>query len=62
MKIDLSRLRELREKAGLSRIELARRIDCREYTIYRWEEGKTQKPLPIYQKALAAFYTEALMK
>ena len=62
MNIDLSRLRELREKAGLSRIDLADRIGCREYTIYRWEEGKTQRPLPIYKKALTAFYAEALMK
>ncbi len=62
MKIDLSRLRELREKEGLSRIELAKKIGCREYTIYRWEEGKTQRPLPIYREALSKFYKTALMK
>ena len=62
MKIDLSRLRELREKLGLSRIELADRIGCREYTIIRWENGKIKRPLPVYQKALAEFYAEALMK
>ena len=62
MKIDLSRLRELREKAELTRRELADIIGCREHTIIRWELGTTKKPLPIYQKALAGFYTEALMK
>ena len=58
MKIDLSRLRELREKAELTRRELADIIGCREFTIFRWEEGKTQRPLPIYQKALFNFYKE----
>ena len=58
MKIDLSKLRELREKAELTRRELADRIGCREFTIYRWENDKTQRPLPIYQKALSDFYKE----
>ena len=58
MKIDLSKLRKLREKAELTRRELADRIGCREFTIVRWEKGKTKRPLPIYQKALFAFYEE----
>ena len=61
MKIDLSKLRKLREKAGLTRAELAIRIDCREHTIVRWELGKTKNPLPIYRKALAVFYAEVLI-
>ena len=62
MNIDLSRLRELREKAELSRRELADRIGCREYTIVRWEGGKTKKPLPIFKQALISFYKEMLLK
>ncbi|MBA7548747.1 hypothetical protein ES705_41213 [subsurface metagenome] len=62
MRIDLSKLRKLREKAGLTKIELADKIGCREYTIVRWEEGKIQRPLPVYQKALANFYTEVLLE
>jgi len=58
MKIDLSKLRELREKAELTRIELADKIGCREFTIVRWENGETKRPLPIYQKALSDFYKE----
>jgi len=62
MKIDLSRLRELREKAELSRRELADRIGCREYTIVRWEGGKSKRPLPIFQQALVNFYKEMLLE
>jgi len=58
MKIDLSKLRELREKAELTRRDLADRIGCREFTIVRWEKGETKRPLPIYQKALSDFYEE----
>ena len=58
MKIDLSRLREIREKAELTRRDLADIIGCREFTIVRWEIGKTKRPLPIYQKALSDFYEE----
>jgi len=45
MNIDLSKLRELREKAGLTRRDLADKIDCREHTIIRWENGENKKPL-----------------
>ena len=62
MKVDLSKLRELREKAELTRVELADRIGCREYTIVRWEIGKTKNPLPIYKKALINFYKEVLLE
>jgi len=62
MKIDLSKLRELREKAELSRRELADRIGCREYTIVRWEGGKSKNPLPIFKKALDNFYKEMLFE
>ena len=58
MKIDLSRLRELRGKAELTRRELADMIGCREFTIYRWEKGETQSPLPVYREALSNFYKE----
>lgn len=62
MKIDLKRLRELREKAGLTKIELAVRIGCRELTITRWEDGKTTRPMPPYLKELEKFYAETLLK
>ena len=62
MKIDLTRLRELREKAELTRLELANRIECREHTIFRWETGKTKNPLPVYRKALVNFYEEVLLE
>jgi len=62
MKIDLTKLRELREKAGLTRAELAIKLDCREHTIVRWEIGKTKNPLPIYKKALINFYKEVLLE
>lgn len=62
MRIDLTKLRELRKKAGLTRVELADRIGCREHTIVRWEIGETKNPLPIYKKALANFYTEMLLE
>ena len=58
MRIDLTKLRELREKAGLTRVELADKIGCREHTIVRWEIGETKNPLPIYKKALVGFYAE----
>ena len=62
MRIDLTKLRELREKAELTRVELADRIGCREHTIVRWEIGKTKNPLPIYKRALVNFYKEVLLE
>jgi transcriptional regulator with XRE-family HTH domain len=62
MKIDLTKLRELREKAGLTRREFADRIGCRELTIIRWESGNSKKPLPPYRQALEKFYEEMLIK
>ena len=58
MKIDLKKLRELREKAGLTRKEFAEKVGqgCLELTVYRWETGKTKKPIPPYRKALEDFY------
>jgi DNA-binding XRE family transcriptional regulator len=58
MQIDLGKLRGLREKAGLTRAELAIKFECREHTIVRWELGETKNPLPIYKKALFKFYKE----
>lgn len=58
MIVDLNILRGLRIKAGLTRLELANRFGCREHTIVRWEIGETKNPLPIYKKALKAFYAE----
>ena len=57
MKIDLSRLMELRKKLGLTRKEFAETIGkgCIEHTVYRWEMGITKKPLPVYQEALEKF-------
>lgn len=60
MKIDLSKLRELREKAQLTRRDLADDIGCREHTIIRWETGKTKNPLPVYKKALLDFYKKMM--
>lgn len=62
MRIDLSKLRGLREKAGLTRADLAIRLGCREHTIVRWELGTTKNPLPIYKKALINFYKEMLLE
>lgn len=56
MRIDLSRLKELRLAVGLTKKELADIIDCIENTISRWENGITKKPLRIYQKELEKFY------
>ena len=60
--INLSKLRELRIKAGLTRRELADRIGCREHTIVRWELGKSKKPLSPYRIALEEFYKEMALK
>ena len=62
MAIDLSILRKLRIKAGLTRRELADRIGCRELTIIRWENGGSKRPLPPYRKELEDFYKEMLLK
>jgi DNA-binding XRE family transcriptional regulator len=62
MNIDLSKLRELREKAGLTRRDLADKIGCREHTIIKWENGENKKTLSPNRKELEKFYTEALMK
>jgi len=61
MKIDLTKLRDLREKANLTRRELADRIGCREMAIVRWENGTVKKPLPPYQEGLEKFYAEMLL-
>jgi len=62
MKIELSKLRGLREKAGLTRRDLSDRIGCREHTIVRWENGEINKPLSPYRKELEKFYAEMLIK
>ena len=62
MKIDLSKLKELRKRAGMTRRELADRIGCREHSVVRWELGHIKKPLSPYRKALEDFYTEMLVK
>jgi len=62
MNIDLNKLRELREKAGLTRRDLADKIGCREHTIVRWENGEIKKPLSPYRKQLESFYEEMLIK
>jgi len=58
MKIDLSKLMELRKKLGLTRKEFADTVGkgCIEHTVYRWEKGITKKPLPVYQESLEKFY------
>lgn len=61
MRLDLSKLRELREKAGLTRIEFAKRIGCREMAIIRWENGSVKEPLPPYREKLEKFYAEMLL-
>ena len=62
MKIDLKKLKKLRVKAGLTKIELANRIGCREMAITRWEEGIVKRPLPPYLKELEKFYSEMSLK
>jgi DNA-binding XRE family transcriptional regulator len=62
MDIDLSKLKELRKKAGLTRRDLADKIGCREHTIVRWENGENKKPLSPYRKELEKFFSEMLMK
>jgi len=44
-------IKQAREVIGMTQIELARRMDCAEFTIRRWEKGGA-KPLPIYRKKL----------
>ena len=58
MKIDLSKLREYREKVGMTRKEFAETVGqgCIELTVVRWENGTTKKPLKIYRKSLEKFY------
>ncbi|MCK4445679.1 MAG: helix-turn-helix domain-containing protein [Candidatus Marinimicrobia bacterium] len=58
MEIDLTKLKELRIKAEMTRKEFAESVgqDCRELTVYRWETGKTKKPIPVYLKSLENFY------
>ena len=58
MKMDLSKLRELREKAEMTRKEFAETVGqgCIELTVIRWENGTTKRPLPIYRKSLEKFY------
>lgn len=56
MNVDLSKLRELREKSGLTRRGLADKIGCREHTIVRWENGENKKPLSPYRKELEKFF------
>lgn len=46
------RMRQRRESLGLSRTELAQRIEVTEKTIYRWETGK-DAPTPERLAALA---------
>ena len=60
MPIDLTKLKELRIKAEMTRKEFAETIGqgCLELTVYRWETGKIKKPIPVYQKALVKFYKE----
>ena len=60
MPIDLTKLKELRIKAKMTRKEFAETIGqgCLELTVYRWETGKIKKPIPVYQKALVKFYKE----
>ena len=58
MPIDLTKLKELRLKAEMTREEFARTVgqNCKEITVYRWETGKVKRPLPIYLKSLVNFY------
>ena len=58
MTIDLTKLKELRLKADMTREEFARTVgqNCKEITVYRWETGKTKKPIPVYLKSLENFY------
>jgi len=58
MTIDLDKLKELRLKAEMTREEFARSVGqgCKEITVYRWETGKTKRPLPIYLRSLEIFY------
>ena len=56
--IDLSKLKELRLKAQMTREEFAKSVGqgCKEITVYRWETGRVKKPLQVYLKSLENFY------
>jgi len=48
----MSQLRLMRERAGLTRAELAQRIAVAEVTVKKWEEG-TRRPRAKRLKAIA---------
>ena len=58
MTVDLSKLKELRLKAEMTREEFASSVGqgCKEITVYRWETGKIKKPIPVYLRSLENFY------
>lgn len=43
-----ARLRELREKAGLSQAELAEKTGTKQRTLSDWETGKAQPPFNVF--------------
>lgn len=54
MKPSPTKIRQLREAGGYSRMEFAAVVSRGERTIYRWEEGKTC-PSPLELQTLARF-------
>jgi len=53
----VERLRELRNRAGLSQAKLAETLSVGLRTVIRWEMGHA-KPSPLALGALAAFFGE----
>jgi transcriptional regulator with XRE-family HTH domain len=49
-----TRLRDLREAAGLSRVELAFACRRTEQSVYLWESGRTTPPTPVVEQIASA--------
>lgn len=41
------RLRAARARCGLSAAQLAARVGKSEWSVYRWEQGRVQPPIPV---------------
>ena len=49
-----NRIREWRDKEGVTLEDLARRLDVSTATVWKWENGKRQ-PTGLYRKKIEAF-------
>lgn len=48
-------LRELRERAGLRQVDVAKKLNVGQCAVSKWENG-VNPPLPKYRKKLAKLY------